>query len=195
MCNRRGINQGGIVIIALGSNLSSSVWGAPRSTLRRALDELAASGIQILSVSRTYDTLAHSHAPQPNFLNAVVATETSMSADNLLQVLKAIEARAGRDKVKKAIPLYYQWQPRPLDLDIISYKGRVWNWRLRRPLAHRRVILPHPRAHERAFVLRPISEIAPAWHHPVFGLTAEALLKRPPVRDTGKILNSHEFLL
>ena len=56
-----------------------------------------------------------------------------------------------------------------------------------------RVILPHPRAHERAFVLRPLADVAPFWHHPVSGLTPAQLLKRPKVRETGKILASQEF--
>jgi 2-amino-4-hydroxy-6-hydroxymethyldihydropteridine diphosphokinase len=194
MSNPTNIRQGGTVIIALGSNLSSSAWGTPRQTLLKALDELALRGVTILKISRTYTTKAHSHAPLPNFLNAVAATATSMPADALLQVLMAIEARAGRKMVKKPLPPYYRWQSRPLDLDIISYKGRVCNWRMRRPLANRRVVLPHPRAHERAFVLQPLSEIAPHWHHPISGLTAAALLKNPRARETGQILSKNERL-
>ncbi len=83
--------------------------------------------------------------------------------------------------------------PRPLDLDIVSYKGVIHNWKMQKPLEGKRVVLPHPRAHERAFVLQPIAEIAPFWHHPVFGLTAPELLKRPSVRQTGKILSAEDF--
>lgn len=194
MSNHIHRGQGGIVIIALGSNLSSPAWGSPRETLERALTELVSSGIAILKVSRTYLTQAHSHAPLPDFLNAVVATTTSMSAGTLLQVLMSIEAGAGRTRANVGssphcnIPPYYSWRSRPLDLDIICYKRCIWNWRVNRPLQNRRVILPHPRAHERAFVLKPLSEIAPYWHHPVFGLTAAALLKNPHTRETGRIV-------
>ena len=88
----------------------------------------------------------------------------------------------------------HQWIPRPLDLDIVSYKGLIYNWKMNQPLEGGRVVLPHPRAHERAFVLRPLCEVAPFWHHPVFGLTAPELLKRPTVRQTGEILSVGEFL-
>jgi 2-amino-4-hydroxy-6-hydroxymethyldihydropteridine diphosphokinase len=103
--------------------------------------------------------------------------------------LKRIEAQAGRRELKEA----HRWIPRPLDLDIVSYKGVIHNWKMQKPLEGKRVVLPHARAHERAFVLQPLSEIAPFWHHPVFGLTAAELLKRPSVRQTGKILSADEF--
>jgi 2-amino-4-hydroxy-6-hydroxymethyldihydropteridine diphosphokinase len=180
-----------MIIIALGSNLSG-VWGSPNHTLYRALDELTASGIQIEKISRLYCTRAHSYARQPNFLNAVIATETFMPADAIFQVLQRIEARGGREKAKIEAEHTSRWQARPLDLDIIDYKGVVHNWIERRPVPGRRLILPHPRAHQRAFVLQPLSDIAPTWHHPVFGLTASALLKRPLVRGTGPILSAEE---
>jgi 2-amino-4-hydroxy-6-hydroxymethyldihydropteridine diphosphokinase len=75
----------------------------------------------------------------------------------------------------------------------VSYKGTVRNWKGNWPKKGMRVTLPHPRAHERAFVLRPLADVAPFWHHPVSGLTPEQLLKWPKVRETGKILASQEF--
>jgi 2-amino-4-hydroxy-6-hydroxymethyldihydropteridine diphosphokinase len=65
---------------------------------------------------------------------------------------------------------------------------------MQKPVEGMRVILPHPRAHERAFVLQPLSDVAPFWHHPVFGLSASEFLKRPAVRQTGKILSAGDFL-
>jgi 2-amino-4-hydroxy-6-hydroxymethyldihydropteridine diphosphokinase len=182
-----------MIIVALGSNLSSDAWGSSSHTLRKALDELIVSGIQIERISRLYHTLAHSHAPQPNFLNAIVAVHTPLPAHALLRVLQRIEAAAGRKKAKIETSRASKWRPRPLDLDIIDYNGVVYNWAMTRPLPGERIVLPHPRAHERAFVLRPLCDIAPGWHHPVFGLTAAALLKRPAVRNTGLILSSEEF--
>jgi 2-amino-4-hydroxy-6-hydroxymethyldihydropteridine diphosphokinase len=182
-------NYGGMVIIALGSN-QSGAWKTPRQTLLRAIDEMAASGIQILERSDGYFTRAQSRVPQPNYLNAVVMADTTMPANAILQVLKRIEARAGRAAAKRGEQPINQWKPRPLDLDIISYKGLICNWKMKRPLPGKGLVLPHARAHERAFVLRPLMQVCPHWHHPVFGLTAAALLRRPIVRDTGAVLDS-----
>lgn len=182
----------GMIIIALGSNLRGN-FGFPEEALCKAVNELKASGIKILNTSKIYITSAHAYKPQPDFYNAAVTVATSLPAGPLLQVLKRIEALAGRIGSRRNGPAYFRWMPRPLDLDIVSYKGIVHNWEAGRPKDGRRVILPHPRAHERAFVLRPLADIAPFWHHPVFGLTPAQLLKRPKVRETGKIKGSLEF--
>jgi len=112
----------------------------------------------------------------------------------LLKILKRIEAQAGRPAVKNADPTDLNWAPRTLDLDLISYKGVVCNWKWQNPPKEGCVILPHPRAHQRAFVLQPLMDVAPFWHHPVFGLTAAQLLKRPGVKETGAILSAGEVL-
>ncbi len=180
--------QGGIVIIALGSNLMGT-FGTPEQTLFRALEELTWSGVTIINTSRLYWTRAHARAPQPDFLNAIATVSTPLPAVALLRVLKRIEAKAGRTTTKCARPTELSWEPRALDLDIVCYKGIVCNWKTRRPAEGGGVILPHPRAHERAFVLKPLCDVAPSWHHPVFGLTATELLKNPIVRRTGEILS------
>jgi 2-amino-4-hydroxy-6-hydroxymethyldihydropteridine diphosphokinase len=181
-----------MVIISLGSNLSGK-FGSPKPALQKAIQELRAAGIRTIRMSRLYETEAHAYIPQPNFVNAAITVDTHLPAHTLLQVLKQIEAEAGRGKKKSGKTPYFLWRPRPLDLDIVSYKGLICNWSAYRPCVNRHVILPHPRAHERAFVLRPLADIAPEWHHPVFGLTAEQLLKRPAVRSTGKIISSQSF--
>ena len=177
-----------MILIALGSN-QDGAFGTPYQSICRALNELAASGLEIKDASRLYRTRAHGGFPQADFLNAVIVANAPQPAHTLLGILKRIEAQAGRREAKEA----QLWMPRPLDLDIVCYKGIVCNWRTRKPVEGNRVILPHPRAHERAFVLEPVSEVAPFWHHPVFGLTAPALLKRPLVRQTGQILRACEF--
>ena len=178
-----------MIILALGSNLDGA-FGTPYQSISRALDELAASGIEIQVTSRLHRTRAHGGHPQPDFLNAIATVHTPLPAYALLGILKRIEAQAGRRGSTRA----RRWIPRPLDLDIVSYKGLIYNWKMNQPLEGGRVVLPHPRAHERAFVLRPLCEVAPFWHHPVFGLTAVEFLKRPTVRQTGEILGVGEFL-
>jgi 2-amino-4-hydroxy-6-hydroxymethyldihydropteridine diphosphokinase len=181
-----------VTVIALGSNLTGN-FGPPQYALRKAVNELEASGIRILRTSKIYITKAHSYQRQPNFYNAVVTVATPLPAGAILQILKGIEARAGRRMQKNGRQPFFHWRPRPLDLDIVSYKGVVRNWKDKSCMGARCVILPHIRAHERAFVLRPLNDIAPFWHHPVLGLTPAQLLKQPKVRSTGTILECLEF--
>ena len=182
-----------MLIIALGSNLSG-VFGTPKQTLSRALAELTASGIQIASTSRLYRTRAHATQPQPDFLNAIAMGFSRLPPGALLEMFKRIEAQAGRGSAKTPHLKCSRWISRTLDLDIVSYKNVIYNWKMKKPLEGRRVILPHPRAHERAFVLQPLCDVAPFWHHPVFGLTASEFLKNPRVRQTGAILSAGDLL-
>lgn len=182
-----------MIIIALGSNLAGR-FGMPNATIMRALEELSARGVEIASASRLYRTAALANKPQPDFVNAIAAVYTPLPAAPLLQILKRIEALAGRRATKVVNPTAQNWAPRTLDLDLIDYKNLICNWKMWAPLKTGRVTLPHPRAHERAFVLYPLMETAPDWHHPVFGLTAAQLLKRPGVKGAGAILSAGEAL-
>ncbi|ADP71430.1 2-amino-4-hydroxy-6-hydroxymethyldihydropteridine pyrophosphokinase [Rhodomicrobium vannielii ATCC 17100] len=194
MSANQGILLQNGIFIALGSNLPGP-WGSPEETLQRAVRELASCGVEIEKTSRLYRTKAHSEVEQPDFVNAVASVNSSMPADALLRVLKRIEAQAGRFLTVKHHHADHRWAPRPLDLDIVSYKSLVRNWLRGHPVRDAKLTLPHPRAHERAFVLRPLMDVAPRWHHPVLGLTAAALLARPTVRDTGAILDVDGLLV
>jgi 2-amino-4-hydroxy-6-hydroxymethyldihydropteridine diphosphokinase len=181
-----------MIVIALGSNLSGK-FGSPQATLGKAVNELEASGFTIIRTSKIYITQAHAYRRQPNFYNAIVTVTTPLPPEAILQVLEGIEALAGRRKQKIRRQPFFHWLPRTLDLDLICYRTVVRDWKGNRPKSCGRVILPHPHSHERAFVLRPLADVAPNWHHPVFGLTPAQLLKRPAVRQTGKILGCLEF--
>jgi len=174
-----------MVLVALGSNIPS-VWGSPSATLSRALEELANYGLIVEKASQLYRTIPQGDKSQPAFANAVAQLTTSLPATALLRVLKRVEANAGRKPS-------YRWAPRPLDLDIVDYKHLICNWKVNASGGAGGVVLPHPRAHLRAFVLRPIMDVAPFWHHPIFGLTAPELLKNPEARKTGAILAVEEF--
>jgi 2-amino-4-hydroxy-6-hydroxymethyldihydropteridine diphosphokinase len=150
-----------MIYVALGANIPSPA-GPPAVTLRRALEAMAKHGISVVAVSRFYSSPAWPDASQPAFVNAVAEVATKLLPGDLLRELLAIEKAFGR--LRKA-----KWEPRALDLDLIDYAGLISD------AAH--LMLPHPRMHERAFVLRPLADIAPAWRHPDTGLSVARLLE------------------
>lgn len=144
--------------IGLGSNLE-----APAAQLDRALAALAARGdLRLDAVSSYYRTAPWGETAQPAFVNAAARLETALSPEALLDVLIAIESAAGRRRELR-------WGPRTLDLDLLAFDGE------RRDTP--RLTLPHPHLHERAFVLVPLAEIAPALEIPGRG-RIDALLAR-----------------
>lgn len=156
------------VLLALGANIAGP-WGPPRDTLLRAIGEVAISGVLQISVSSFYLTEPVGGIAQPAFVNAVLKGKSQLEPDALIARLHEIEARAGR--VRPGI----KNGPRTLDLDILDFGGRV---ETSGPLT-----LPHPRLHERAFVLIPLAEIAPGWRHPVLDRFAADLLSDLPRKD------------
>ncbi len=148
------------IFIALGANIPS-VAGPPECTLKAALAALEARGIRVRKVSAFRRTEAWPDPADPPFINAVAGIETNLQPVALLGLLHEVETVFGRKRsVANA--------PRSLDLDLIDYRGRV---------ARGEVELPHPRMADRRFVLEPLAEVAPAWRHPVTGLSAEAMLR------------------
>jgi 2-amino-4-hydroxy-6-hydroxymethyldihydropteridine diphosphokinase len=128
--------------IGLGANL-----GEPDIQVRRALSALAAiPKTRLLAASSLYRSPPLGYAAQPDFVNAVAGIETELSATALLEALLAIETRAGRTRD-------FPNAPRTLDLDLLLYAERV--------IAEPGLLVPHPRMHQRAFVLAPLAEIAP----------------------------------
>ena len=129
-------------VIALGSNLAE-----PARQVRAALSALAAHPqIQIEKTSSLYVTAPVGYDDQPDFVNAVCSVRTSLDGVSLLAVLNRIEADFGRERT-------FRNAPRTLDLDIIDFDG------ISSDDPH--LTLPHPRAHERSFVMKPLAEILP----------------------------------
>ena len=151
-----------MILIALGANESSHA-GPPEATFRAALDVLAGRGIGIERLSRHFTSPAWPDPSDPPYTNAVAQIRTALTPFDLMAALHAVEAEFGR---KRRVPN----APRPLDLDLIDYQGRVES-------PPEGPTLPHPRAAERAFVLAPLLDIAPDWRDPVSGRTGLDLLK------------------
>ena len=172
------------ILVALGGNFPGS-WGTPLETLRRALEELGQRRVLVEAVSPFYETEAVGPAGQGAYVNAVASVQTSLPPQALLRTLKQIEAGASRRGGKP-------WGPRSLDLDIIDYKGLVTHWphaSKRYARAGRRpLVLPHPLAHLRPFVLRPLLDVAPDWRHPSLKRSGRDLLRTLSDDAGGRIL-------
>lgn len=149
------------VVIALGSNLKGP-YGSTRELLEAALARFADEGLKITHRSSWWRSAAWPDPDEPAFLNGVVLVETEQGPRETLAALHRIERAFGRDRTRKNAP-------RTLDLDLIAH-GRV--------VMDDGLILPHPRAAERRFVMGPLAEIALGWRHPVTGEAAEVLVER-----------------
>jgi 2-amino-4-hydroxy-6-hydroxymethyldihydropteridine diphosphokinase len=144
--------------VGLGSNL-----GDRESTLRAAVGRLRGlNGTEVLAVSRFRDTDPVGYVDQPRFLNGVAELETDFSARELLGALLELERSLGRDRSKGP-----PQGPRTLDLDLLLYGDET--------IAEPGLTVPHPRLHERAFVLEPLVELDPALEVPGKG-PVQALL-------------------
>jgi 2-amino-4-hydroxy-6-hydroxymethyldihydropteridine diphosphokinase len=147
--------------VGLGSNLSH-----PRRQVAKALARLGRiDGIRVLAVSPNYVTAPIGGEPQPDYINAVAVVATSLGPRALLSRLHAIERKQRRRRDSQTRPN----SPRTLDLDLLLYGAR------RMRLSD--LTVPHPRMHERAFVLKPLTDVAPAVTIPGHGL-ARAYLSR-----------------
>jgi len=154
------------IYIALGANLPGPA-GPPKATLEAALARLQSAGVAVLRRSRWYRSPAWPYPSDPPFVNGVAEVSTVLSPTALLALLHRIEAQLGRVRARENAP-------RAIDLDLLDHHGAVAGGQ------GGGAVLPHPRLHRRAFVLRPLAEIAPAWRHPVSRRAITALIADLP---------------
>ena len=179
-------------LIALGGNMPSA-QGESHETLSAALDRIASSGCELVSVSRFYRTPCFPPGAGPDYVNAAAVLASQAAPEALLTLLHRVEAGFGRERIKR-------WGRRTLDLDLIAVEDRVLPdpethdaWRAL-PMeeqvekAPEHLILPHPRVQDRAFVLEPLADVAPDWVHPRLGQSVIELRDALPSKALNEVV-------
>ena len=141
-----------MIYIGIGSNLNGKNNETPLQNCKKALVELKTE-VNICKISSWYKSEPIPVSNQPWFINGVIEISTDKSSLDLLEFILSIEKVFGRVREKKN-------EARILDLDIIDYKKKIL-------YIKNKLIIPHPRMHERSFVLQPLSELNPKWMHPI----------------------------
>jgi len=167
-----------MILIGLGANLPTPGHAGPRETLEAALDRLREAGVAVLAVSPWYRTAPVPASDQPDYVNAVAAVATDLGPRRLLALLHAVEAAFGRVRAARNAA-------RGIDLDLLAYDDVVSD--------DPALTLPHPRLAERAFVVRPLADLAARlgvrWHHPASGATIDALIAGLPAEQRAEPLS------
>jgi 2-amino-4-hydroxy-6-hydroxymethyldihydropteridine diphosphokinase len=156
--------------IALGSNL-----GDRKSNIVQAIDHIIRTpGVRMVGLSSLYETAPVDMPPDTaHFLNAVLALQVTLDPETLHHRLREIETRLGRD------PHHPKYTDRTIDLDLLLYADQV--------ITARALTIPHPKLHERRFVLEPLAELDPTLNHPTLNQTVTALLEHLPPSDCHRV--------
>ena len=180
------------ILLALGANLHSE-WGKPAKTLSRAVALLSERIGPIVHQSRQFATPAFPAGSGPDFVNAALALESVLSPDQILAICHELEAAARRERDQR-------WGPRTLDVDLLACGQLVLpdtatfqSWHdlpaeSQLTETPTQLILPHPRLHERAFVLVPLADVAPDWRHPVLDVTVAEMLAWLPDAEKDAVI-------
>jgi 2-amino-4-hydroxy-6-hydroxymethyldihydropteridine diphosphokinase len=161
----------GPIFIGAGANLPHPIHGGPRPTLQAAFAALGQRGASVIRVSPWYRTAPVPASDQPWYVNAVAEVVTKLAPDQLLAVLHDVEQAFGR---VRTVPN----AARTIDLDLLDFRGETAAG------GPGQATLPHPRMADRAFVLRPLADLAPGWRHPVSGTPIQGLLAALPPAQT-----------
>ena len=147
------------VVLALGGNLAGD-YPSLEALLEAAVFAFPRAGLRIIQRSGWWRSAAWPDPSRPPYLNGVAIVETGLDPAGVLEAVLGLEAAFGRRRTRPNAP-------RTLDIDLIAYG--------RQAVDQPGLVIPHPRAHQRRFVMGPLAEIAPDWTHPVLGKTAVEL--------------------
>jgi 2-amino-4-hydroxy-6-hydroxymethyldihydropteridine diphosphokinase len=157
------------ILVAIGANLPSTEGRTPLETCQWATGQLARlPGLELRGLSRWFATRPIPASDQPRFVNGAIWLSGATGPCRLLEALQAIEGVAGRVRSTPNAA-------RPLDLDLLAMDNLV--------MADSRLVLPHPRLQDRAFVLAPLHDIRPDWMHPVLKLSVATMLAAVSSQD------------
>ena len=166
------------LIIGIGGNLNSSDGLHPVEVGKKAILKIQSSSIKVKKVSSWYISEPIPKSDQPDFFNCIVFANTYLNEFDVLENLHLIEASLGRLRVNIN-------EPRSIDLDLIDFCNKISKCN--------RLIIPHPRAHLRRFVMEPIAEIDPLWFHPIQKLNAKQILSKL-TKQKIKVYEKHEII-
>lgn len=147
------------VFLALGSNV-----GNREENIEKAIN-LLSEKISDIKLANLYETKPVGYMKQNNFLNTAVSGYTALSPSELFEFIKEIEKKTGRIE-------RFRWGPREIDIDILLYGNQVYK--------DTNIEIPHPRLHERDFVLQPLKDLNPKLAHPITKRTVEDMLQSIP---------------
>lgn len=162
-----------MILIGVGANLPSPRHGPPRATCGGALAALAEAELSIVQRSQWYKSAPVPVSDQPWFVNGVVRVKTTLDPSRLLDLLLKTEESFGRRRGELNAA-------RILDLDLLAYGEMVTDREQPNSDGMGAPVVPHPRMHERPFVLLPLRDVAPGWRHPVSGMSVENLIRALP---------------
>ena len=147
------------IAIGIGTNQGDRIL-----SVSKVLKKMLQHGLRIIQVSGLYESKAVGYQSDNLFLNAVVKVETQLEPLEVLEILMAIEADMGRIRLQNG------YSDRPMDLDILAVGSKI--------IQTEDLQVPHPRIHDRAFVLVPLLEVWPDWVHPQTGVSIESMAKQ-----------------
>ena len=168
-----------MIFLGIGSNLESK-FGNRFSNIKRALKLIEYEKIKIKKISNFYETPSYPNKKNPNFINIVIQIDFQYKPEDLLKKISIIEKKMERIRSVKN-------EPRTCDIDIIDFNGEIFN--------KKNIVLPHPKLHERNFVLFPLKEICSMWIHPIMNKKVDVLIKNLSLKTRNEITRIEESVI
>ena len=167
------------IIIGIGGNIKSEDGDHPIKVAMKAIRYLKDYSINITNQSSWYETEPIPKSDQPNFFNCIVFAKTVLNELDVLKSFHEIEYRLGRKRILVN-------EARVIDLDLIDYSNKI--------LRNKEIVIPHPRAHQRRFVMEPLAELDKNWIHPILKINIKRILNGLNNQNI-KIFNEKEILI